>query len=583
MSKKSVGMLIVVALLTGAIHGRNFSHIRTGGFDYAINAVRSNVAEARWLARHHDVVVGLAEGDEGKLPLSLYNTMKAANPNVQFVQYLAFNTLMPSMVEWMMSWCERNDVNPEEMFYHYYSDTEIPLRAGGTRTSPGYGGGSATSLQDARVRSSWWSGNYPNVNPSSQKFRDAFNELALETITLNASAGLYCDGLFLDSFEGSVEDYFDIKLENTIEMRELGLTTAEAARAKVAEDLVAARDSLESYLSQRIGRTIRVFPNAGDVDNVFNWYDYLYSEKLSPKFNELAIEFFITSRFSSVWRIPRFKELYERMEDGTTFIINSQTNFAENVPFGFEQFILASHYLINHDNGIFFYHKGGPGYYGPIDNSVRESHWHRNIEVDIGAPVARSQADFWGENGTDRFYVFHDGGDNLKVLAREYERALVIAKFGAEGGWDNIGNGSDTYSLGGQYHRLLADNSLGPIITGISLGESEGAILIKREAADAISSIPIKRLSDAGRTRVTIRDDYLVVEPLSEDGRIVELVFRDPLGRTLQSVGSGGISTKVRSIVTPLDKLPEGMVMVTVKYDDAEEDAFQLNTTAIDR
>ena len=82
-----------------------------------------------------------------------------------------------------------------------------------------------------------------------------------------------------------------------------------------------------------------------------------------------------------------------------------------------------------------------------------------------------------------RFFVFMDGGSSYKILGRDYEKALVLAKFGNVGGFDNIGINPTTHSLNGSYRRLLEDNSLGPIINEITLGFGEGAILI-REGTD---------------------------------------------------------------------------------------------------
>jgi hypothetical protein len=129
------------------------------------------------------------------------------------------------------------------------------------------------------------------------------------------------------------------------------------------------------------------------------------------------------------------------------------------------------------------------------------------LEYDIGTPVVRSGADFWGVTGTDRMYLIdyqapgswrsdlnRNDPRGRHTLAREYTNALVIVRFEKS---DNIpppdpmeiGTEPITFPLDGTYHRLLEDNTVGPPITEITLGLSEGAILIK---ADKINTIPEK-------------------------------------------------------------------------------------------
>ena len=102
------------------------------------------------------------------------------------------------------------------------------------------------------------------------------------------------------------------------------------------------------------------------------------------------------------------------------------------------------------------------------------------MEIDIGTPGVRNEPDYWGETGTDRFYDFDPGRQNGHIiLAREFTRALVLARFGPTGGFANIGQGATSIDLGGTYYRLQADNTTGPAISSIVLGQSEGAILLK--------------------------------------------------------------------------------------------------------
>ncbi len=450
----------------------------TGGYDYGFEQIYDNPAEQEWLALHHDMIVGIP----ANISSTIYQRLKNANPDVILVTYIAYNTMMPEMSSWMEDWCTNNGHDPEDLYYHYYYDTDQFLRNNTTITVPGYGGGTASSLSEARVKAAFHGGQYPNICPSSPTFRDAYKAYALEMLKVQGMDSTWVDGLFMDSFEGTVVTQNHLHLENTIEMRELGLDDSTAAINAARKHLIESEQEIYEYLSRNTGKTFITHPNAADVDNIFHWEKELYADYMD-EYTMLSVEFLITSGFCSTFRIPRLIEVYDAMEEGHKFFINSQTNYAVDVPIEFVRFVLANHYLINHPNGYFSYHMGGPGMYGPIDGSFQQSHWHKNLEYNLGRPVTRASEDYWEETNTNRFFSLFDSSYHMKVLAREYEKGLVVAKFTDLGGWDNIGIEPATYALNGNYHLLLEDNTLGPVITEITLGNMQGAILIKQTAA----------------------------------------------------------------------------------------------------
>src|SRR4029453_13982269 len=96
--------------------------------------------------------------------------------------------------------------------------------------------------------------------------------------------------------------------------------------------------------------------------------------------------------------------------------------------------------------------------------------------VDVGAP-------------TGAMRVFATGFDPLspmltyKVFARDYENALVLYKpLSYQSG---IGEGTrkeqtaTTHQLGGNYRRVNADGTVGPVISSLRLRNGEGAVLIR--------------------------------------------------------------------------------------------------------
>lgn len=507
--KRLLPLLFLLFCWATYAFGQNFSHIRTGGFDYAYDALYEDVGgdytEAEWVATHHDVVIGLGDWDHWRTPEALYDAMMAANPNLKLYGYVAYNTMLEDMDDWMRTWIDENSGTSENLYYHYSGDTIVHLRSGSTLAVKGWGEGTASSVTEARVPSCWWNGAYPNICPTSSDFRNAFNAYCAYVITVNAGEGKYTNGVLLDTYEGTIDDYYDIHLENTNEMIALSKDTEELANAQATADIIAHKNELEAYLTTISGASCDVFPNGADIDNIYLWYPELYTDALSSvsSYNELCIEYLISSGYNAISRITRMKQLYDDMDAGYTFFVNSQTTYEDDLTFDYVQFILGTHYLVNHPNGIFSYHRGSASYYGHRDGTIRTTHWHKNIEYDIGSAQTRSETDYWGDTGTSRFYTLYDGGDSYKVLARDYENALIMCRFNQTGGWANVGGSTKyfkipntgkmaigtsqgsvtvgsgkTHSRGG-YQRLLSDNTLGDPITGVTLGGANGVILIR--------------------------------------------------------------------------------------------------------
>ena len=491
-------VMLSLTLLTSSVTAQNFPHIKTFGFDYIRFADSDAFLEnLKWLSNRHDWIVG----PKAKWPAQAvdymdavtYFTIKDENPNAKIMKYLPYHSLAPTTMEWLENWCRENDRNHEELYYHYYYDTTIRLSNGSTLTVPGFGGGSASTLEEARLRVRW-NGGWVGINPSSQTFRDAFQALALHTVTVEGTTDTFAEGLFLDTFEGIIDERnWSSHLENTIELRNIG--TTEEVYAQARADLVAAKIELEEYLRQTTGNpNFRVHPNSADSDYIYNQYSSLYNEEYRDDLMDLSVEFLVTTT-TNRRRVERLQQIYSDMENGRLFFIRSQTNFAppREIPFEFTQFALAAHYLINHENAHFMYHYGNAGNYGGYPyGDPKPTHWHQNMEVNIGIPSARSGTDYWGTSNTDRFYELASGS-SYSLLAREYSNALVLAKFG-RGGFVNIGSNPSTHQLGREYYPLLEDNTTGAAVTSVTLGESEGMILLK---SPVISSLPRPEITES--------------------------------------------------------------------------------------
>ncbi|VAW34200.1 hypothetical protein MNBD_GAMMA01-284, partial [hydrothermal vent metagenome] len=384
--------------------------------------------------------------------------------------------------------------------YYLYTNDNIPIPVDGTNwpiltgdwkfntvayygklSIPGFPNGWAPTRYDSRLRVRWNHG-WVGINPSSPTFRAAFKALALHVITLEGTTDTFAEGLFLDTFDGLVNQSINgwaSFLENTTELQSLGSTTA--VYDQVTADMANSADELKTFLIQNTGNSdFRLQVNPAVPRYVYNTFSELFNEQYRDILMDLSIEYLVTTTVR-LTDLPYLQLIYDDMDNGRLFFIRSQTNFAPPriIPYGFNQFALSNHYLINHENANFMYHYGAAGNYGgfPYGNPT-QTHWHINMEVNIGQPVARAGEDYWGITNTDRFFTFaQDTG--YEIVAREYNDALVLAKYAQVGGWNNIGNNPTTHPLGGTYYILLEDNTVSAAVTEITLGTSEGAILMK--------------------------------------------------------------------------------------------------------
>jgi hypothetical protein len=485
-------------LWSSCAHGQNFPHLQTFGFDYI--SFDDDLKQAKWAAKHHDWIVGISpERRRGPrfepIPLraSVYDAIKKANPSTKIVAYFAYHSNAPQDMNWMEDWCRQNGHDPEKLYYHYYTDTKVRISGDEFVMVPGYGGGSAKKLEEARARVHW-NGGWVAINPSSHTWRLASQALVKQIIRVQDDAhGQYVDGLFLDSFDGLIEKgYWSSQLENTIELHDTNTDQAsknsdvDLVYQKVQKDLIDSKMELEKALRTETGNNeFVVMVNAGEPDYPYYWLASSYMEKYRRQLDAMALEIFVNQSYHSTPYIQRLKQTYDDLEHGRKIWMRSETGATRNqrdIPLAFTQYILASHYLVNHKNAVFMYHEGSSANYGgyPSD-SLYQTHWHSNMEVNIGEPIHRKNTDYWGKNGTDRFFIFAKDS-NSTVLGREYTNALVLAKFGPHNGWSGVGKNRKTYTLPEKFHTLNSDNSLGSLVDSISLGDGEGAILLRPSA-----------------------------------------------------------------------------------------------------
>ncbi len=262
--------------------------------------------------------------------------------------------------------------------------------------------------------------------------------------------------------------------------------------------------SMGAYLSSALGRPVPTIPNA----MALSWYYHPYFHTGYQSLNtpiEIEVWLDYTNLNTPMGGVPRAltyeidylpsKNVLAESLQGRKFYLqgaNDSTSYNTKA----QIFLLASYYLLNNKNLAFAYRDATrynrDGNFFPSD-PAQNYVWFQGMAYDVGVPVVNSFGlrDVFGAAGTTEHAEFATGNDpstpsalsggvvkQYHLFARQYSKALVLAKFLTYGG--SLGPSSaTTHQLGGTYRRLLADGTLdAAVITSITLENNEAAILV---------------------------------------------------------------------------------------------------------
>lgn len=524
--------LIVLLLLiasAGVSYAQALPHIKTFGFDYA--GQTTSTSELQWLANHHDAIIGITDYSIGKMNETQYDVMKTANPNVLLMSYsyhTAFtSTEMQSFVE---NWATANSLDAEDLYIHYAYDQPVKIRVSVAKTtgtgtpsdricdsygtllgegasgvyylSLGYPNGTARSITDARVYQKWNSGWEPRGNHMHPTYLGAFKAWTIDQVQI--ASGKHLDGVFLDTYDGPVLAEYAPNMHLMKELIDVGQNSSDAvARAyysvKMAEMVGTIKLQLQVDLSNS---NFFITLNGSEPTYTYNYSKVAIGDQLGlAKLDSNTFEYLATPSKATYYNIndyyPTF--LSDIQAPKLTKMFN-QTDTAwydygafPKPPIGGKQHMIAGFYLVNEPNMYFGVHYGSGSNYGPRTItgaysgeglSFENSHWDKMLEYDIGTPVVTTGNRINGTSKTDdKLYVVEKVTGTRFVLGRDYTNAKVLVRYESS---DNnpppdhdIGLDPQSYSLGGSYRRLLEDGTLGEVVTSITLGKAEGAIMVK--------------------------------------------------------------------------------------------------------
>jgi hypothetical protein len=136
--------------------------------------------------------------------------------------------------------------------------------------------------------------------------------------------------------------------------------------------------------------------------------------------------------------------------------------------------VLTYYYLLADPDTTFLMFFGGQD-----PNGAWTKHWTAAVAYDVGKPTGKWSEFATGPDPSNKDLTY-------KVLQRTYSNALILHKplshVRGNRTPPKIGEETETkHELKGTYRPLLADGTLGPPVTSISLRNGEGAILIKEK------------------------------------------------------------------------------------------------------
>jgi hypothetical protein len=485
----------MVVLSAGASH---FDHIKVFKALYRWPPPETWEEEAQWWAEHYDLCI--VEEKDIQI-LKHFNPEMRVTPGVRDLSVEIDASRGIAEQADLEDFCGRSGYDYESCYLHYFDDTQA-LGGGDVVSIPGYGGGSAGTLSEARVRTHIWGEWRYMYNPGYEGFQQyeagRLHDIATAIRDENPEWGsAQGSGVFVDERD-SEPDFPSISGGGTIleYMRH---------QSEATDDYNTGAVSLIRCETERLASERIVYPNIGNYTD--EWADSLViaasgalaeaclspARAREPTWWDQAKTYTENERF---FVASTAHNLVDQWISGYTGSPNYLTGNDRH-----RMFCLANYYMGKTDSVYF-------GLKGAWDRPLDEQ-WFLAIEHDVGQP-------------TSDYYTHSTGVDpngwNYTVFARDYTKAKIL--FRPKGRWDYHtydASTSITSTLDGEYHVLQPDGSVGGGISTVSLKNSEGVILIP----DALVGVEETDVPDHGtEPRVEMLLRSTVFKRLPADSKI---------------------------------------------------------------
>lgn len=390
--------------------------------------------------------------------------LRAHNTDVYLLQYMLVHTVLTNdSVELgeLSTYAANNSYDPESAFLHYYENTVVTYSDGTSETIKGYGGGTAATLKDARVKNRIWTSFryiYNLKSPLFQNFKGYYFRKMITT-------GNKPDGIFVDEVSPALAYYPTINSGGRV------IEYANRTPAQYAADYQADMTPAFAKINSLMGSDHPTYPG-GDRVLLPNISEYV-SDFVDLGINGADGE--LTETWMQVCqpRVTITCDAAKQLADKGRIMIISQACPDPEVPAPgnyssamdrHQMFSLSNYWLAKQGRFTYYQQKAG------LDSPLLSSFWCKARDFDIGAPNDALYS-VW-KTGTD------SKAQNYTIYKRQYTKALILSR--PKIGWDysDYSTLCAPYDLGGTYRLLHADATLGPEITKIGLAMGEAVTLL---------------------------------------------------------------------------------------------------------
>ena len=391
--------------------------------------------------------------------------LRARNSDIYLLQYMLFHTVLTTdttELNALSSYATANGYDPESAFLHYYDDTTANYSNGTFEVIKGYGGGTAATLKDARVKNYIWTSARYVYNLKSPLFRKFKGYYYRQQIT----SGYKPDGIFVD--EVSPASAYFPSTSSGGHVIEYGNRTETDFATDYLNDMVPAFADVNTAL----GSDHPTYPG-GDRVILPNIAEYVstFMNLGTQGTDGLLTEFWIQVKQP---RVPEAYDEAKQLADAGKILIFSQGSYDPEVDALGNYSSAADRHQMYSLTNYWIARQGRFTYYqqkAPNGSSLLSQFWCKARDFDVGQPIDPLYSTW--QTGTD------SAGQSYTIYKRTYTKALMLSR--PQAGWPatpNYSTPSQTYDLGGTYRLLHYDGTLGPDITKIALCMGEAVTLI---------------------------------------------------------------------------------------------------------
>jgi|GEM_PF-1686196 len=459
--KLFVGCLLCAALSIGASPASPIAPKMPSSLNFqSLNEISPPSTEADWTF------------EMSKLDMAICSShiagLRARNTDICLLQYMLLHYVIitdSDQLTQLQTYATANGYDFESAFLHYYDDTTATVN-GQSLTVPGYGGGTATGLTQARVKNYIWTDYAWIYNPKSTLVRKFLGYYYRKQMT----TGNKPDGIFVD---------FIMPLRYYVPLPGTG--------GKIVEYGNKAQADFEADYRTDITATFADVNQTMGNDSAFG--DRLLLPNIAYLGEDECIGFAADGILTEFWiqaiqpTFPYAYDLASRLAAVNKTLVFTQGTSDPQVPSAGNytsatdrhQMFALTNYWIGKQGKFTYYQQKAPNGY-----PLLSSFWCKAREFDVGVPVDPLYT-VW-KTGTD------SATQSYTIYKREYTKALMLNRPKVGYTYTDYSTPCQAYDLGGNYKPLHSDATLGPTITSIGLAMGEAVALLKVDGITPIDT-----------------------------------------------------------------------------------------------